>query len=383
MSQVAYSRLIETLYAAAVDDKEWPNFLRSLADYSGSRAAHLLCFDRVLNSQSFAYTVGVEATITEEKMLTFEKYYPSCPRIEKMRELSGRPIYCRQFLEEREIHESDMYKHVLTDHNIEYTLGFANEIDDEVDLVLGLFRSREEMPYADPDTETLSAVIPHIRRALRIRRKLYNEELEIRSLQSSLEALQMGVALVSSEGEVLHTNAVAGEFLERSTGLSLVGRRFFFRNKTQMAEFHETIRHFRAQRQVGNVPGRAGMAIANRDSGDDLMLIMCPFPLNSGLSRLIDGEMPAAVILLFDPRRRIETEDEVLTRMFGLTPSEARLTALLVSGMSVKQASERRGITEGTARQHLKAVFAKTGVASQQELLALVIRSAAWQVHKD
>ena len=58
----------------------------------------------------------------------------------------------------------------------------------------------------------------------------------------------------------------------------------------------------------------------------------------------------------------------------GLTPREADLALLLARGADLATASRRLGISEGTARNHLKRAFAKTGCRGQTRLVALVAR---------
>lgn len=64
----------------------------------------------------------------------------------------------------------------------------------------------------------------------------------------------------------------------------------------------------------------------------------------------------------------------LLTQVFGLTQAEARLAALIATGVSPEGAAERLGIAAETARNHLKAVFAKTDTHRQSELVALLSR---------
>jgi DNA-binding CsgD family transcriptional regulator len=61
-----------------------------------------------------------------------------------------------------------------------------------------------------------------------------------------------------------------------------------------------------------------------------------------------------------------------LERQFGLTPAERRLAVQLGSGLSLRQSADRLGIAYHTARSQLKAVFGKTGVSRQAELVALL-----------
>jgi DNA-binding CsgD family transcriptional regulator len=51
---------------------------------------------------------------------------------------------------------------------------------------------------------------------------------------------------------------------------------------------------------------------------------------------------------------------------------EARMAALVGSGLAPREASKKLGITEETARSVLKQVFSKTGVSRQSELVSLL-----------
>ena len=62
--------------------------------------------------------------------------------------------------------------------------------------------------------------------------------------------------------------------------------------------------------------------------------------------------------------------------ILGLTLGEARVAALVGSGVAPKEAAERLGIAESTARTVLKRVFAKAGVSRQSELVALFAKRA-------
>ena len=65
---------------------------------------------------------------------------------------------------------------------------------------------------------------------------------------------------------------------------------------------------------------------------------------------------------------------ELVERLFALTSAEARVAALIGSGLSPRQAAEKLGISEGTVRTTLKHVFTKVGVSRQSELAVLLTK---------
>lgn len=62
-------------------------------------------------------------------------------------------------------------------------------------------------------------------------------------------------------------------------------------------------------------------------------------------------------------------------QVFGFTPSEAALAMELANGLSLEDAAQSLGIRRNTARAHLRAIFSKTGVRRQTELVRLILNS--------
>ena len=85
---------------------------------------------------------------------------------------------------------------------------------------------------------------------------------------------------------------------------------------------------------------------------------------------LILGLLP----LVLDWRDARTFEPTILRDLLGLTLGEARLAALVGAGLPPKEAAQKLGIAEVTARSVLKSVFVKAGVSRQSELASLLTR---------
>lgn len=83
-----------------------------------------------------------------------------------------------------------------------------------------------------------------------------------------------------------------------------------------------------------------------------------------------DGAAPSTVVTL-EPAGRAELLP-VLVALYGLTARERAVATLLVGGHETAAVAERLGISRHTLRDHVKAIFAKTGVRSRAELTALL-----------
>jgi DNA-binding CsgD family transcriptional regulator len=80
----------------------------------------------------------------------------------------------------------------------------------------------------------------------------------------------------------------------------------------------------------------------------------------------------ARALLTFSSVARPAPAAALLISAFGLTPAEARLAVIIGQGHSPEQAAEILVVSVVTARNQLKAVFAKTETHRQSELVALL-----------
>jgi DNA-binding CsgD family transcriptional regulator len=80
------------------------------------------------------------------------------------------------------------------------------------------------------------------------------------------------------------------------------------------------------------------------------------------------------LLLLTDLGKRLVPKTRLIARTFALSVAETRIAERIAVGVSLEKAAEDLGISRETARNQLKAVFAKTGTHRQSELVALLSR---------
>ncbi len=85
------------------------------------------------------------------------------------------------------------------------------------------------------------------------------------------------------------------------------------------------------------------------------------------------GECTAVLVFVADPDAATPSRAVVLAELYGLTPLEARLADLFLSGKELKEAANALKLTYDTTRFHLKQIFRKTGTTRQIDLLRLLL----------
>jgi DNA-binding CsgD family transcriptional regulator len=64
----------------------------------------------------------------------------------------------------------------------------------------------------------------------------------------------------------------------------------------------------------------------------------------------------------------------VLMMAYGLTKQEQTVSRLVCRGLSTREIADGLHITPNTLQDHLKSIFAKTGVSSRRELVATILK---------
>jgi two-component system nitrate/nitrite response regulator NarP len=76
-------------------------------------------------------------------------------------------------------------------------------------------------------------------------------------------------------------------------------------------------------------------------------------------------------------RERINRDSKSILPNSGLTQRQDELVRLVGQGLRNKQIADRLGLTEGTVKVHLHAIYAKLGISSRAQLMALLARQVS------
>lgn len=86
-----------------------------------------------------------------------------------------------------------------------------------------------------------------------------------------------------------------------------------------------------------------------------------------------DGEAPLVSCVMFSERRRETSVWADLSAVFGLTMAEAVLARRLADGELLVNVAVDLGITQETAKTHLRRIYAKIGASSREEFYAKLL----------
>jgi DNA-binding NarL/FixJ family response regulator len=84
----------------------------------------------------------------------------------------------------------------------------------------------------------------------------------------------------------------------------------------------------------------------------------------------------SAAMFLIDSGAPPHVSEAQTARLFALTPTEARVATAIAKGLRTDEIAGDMGVTGTTLAFHMRNIFRKVGVTRQQDLMAVILRSA-------
>lgn len=187
-------------------------------------------------------------------------------------------------------------------------------------------------------------------------------ELSGRLAADALGRLDVGVVAIDEQGLILFSNDVAQRLVAQCADIGMHGGHLVMARADLAARLEAS----RKGPQAAQVRGA-------QDSAIGLMMV----PVDRGRDELGPESRPERALYLHEVARSAPIPEQLIAELFGLSLAEARLTALLCVGLTLREAATRIDITENSARTYSKLVFSKLGVSRQAELVRRILTSVA------
>jgi DNA-binding CsgD family transcriptional regulator len=192
---------------------------------------------------------------------------------------------------------------------------------------------------------------------------------EADSLADSVDGISAGMFMVDASARIVHANASGHAMLAQGSPLRAVGGKLAPNDASAEQGLNEV--YAMAERGDAAV-GVKGIAIPLM-ALDGKRYVAHVLPLTSGARRRA-GATYAAAAAVFVHKAALDapSPQEVIGKLYKLTPTELRVLLAIMQVGGVSEVAEALGIAESTVRTHLLRLFAKTGAKRQSDLIKLV-----------
>lgn len=356
------SALIGQICDCALDTTLWPSALKNIAETFNAQNAVLLAHDPMSGDAVFFHQWGDDPT---RQLLYAEKYAPINPLLTAGWFAEIDRAFCvNSFMDPDEFRQTRFFKEFAAPQGWCDIVGATLQKSAQRYTAVSATRDETAGMAGEDELALMGLLAPHLRRAVAIQDAFDAQRQKISDLRSALDLTSSAIFLLDGNGRCTEANGAA----ERCLADGVASLR-----QTKLLFAEESIRK--------KIEGALLAATTNRStppsSSDALALssgrryVIEFLPLNSAVRE----PAGAAVLALFlqEVGNLQPLPGEALVKLYGLTPAETRLLVLLAQSMTLDEAAETLGITKGTARAHLRQVFAKTGCSRQAEVVRLVM----------
>ena len=225
-------------------------------------------------------------------------------------------------------------------------------------------------PFGDREVQFVQALLPHLCRSLQLHDLLARAAQDKQAALDGLDVVPLGVLLVTGDGRVVHANRVARQILDQRDGLVLDEGCLIASSPASTSLLRERCADC-ARTTLGERADAAGALAIRRPSGRrSLQVLVSPVKRHEPLG-LRDDRVTAAV-LVSDPERHAQPDRSLLQVFYGLTATEADVTARLAAGESLEDIAAARRYTKQTVQWYAKQILNKVGCRNRAALVRQV-----------
>jgi DNA-binding CsgD family transcriptional regulator len=364
--EIAVHELIGAIYDAALQPERWPDALVRLSDLTCSVGSMFIYLDRAHPERSQVQCGRLDPESVQRSLTRDELRSPWTDIAERMP--PGAAYASDAFVPAAELVKTAHYAEILRPQGILHAGAAALVQDVERAVGFAVYRTREVGPVGSAELRLMSTLVPHFKRASQIAWRLGTLAVLNSAKAAVLDKLDHGVVLLDRRGRVLFVNHAAEALVALRDGVTLT------LEGIQAATSTGTTRLRRLIADAITNAGGGTMRIGRPSLAEPFLLFVAPaqahwiWPVD---------QAPAAVVFITDPQAAATVDPTLLTQLFGLTATEAKVAASIAAGKGLPQTALALRISTNTAHTHLKRIFQKCGVSRQTELVRMLTRVGA------
>ena len=368
----AFDGILETLYAATLDDALWPAASTQIEEAIGASGS-ILGVSEGFGDEArlhFARYLYRGESRPDRVREYFDVYHAHDEGIHRVRRLPhGRLVRGPDLYTEEERKTSPAYNEGLPILGCRNGLTARFDGPDGLRIIWGAGDPVGSGGWEPAQLRLARRLLPHVHRAVLVRQALAAADALGAGLAGLLDNDRIGVVQLDRGGRVLEANGPALEILRGGDGL-------LDRDGTLDAWLpadRSRLRRLlaRALPEMWGEPPSGGSMTVQRPSGRSRLALHVS-PVGDG-EQDFGGRRVAALVLLVDPMRRVRIDARRVATMLGLTPSEARMSALLAEGLKVSEIAAAAGWQETYVRWMIQQVYRKLGASGQVDLVRRVL----------
>jgi DNA-binding CsgD family transcriptional regulator len=342
-----------------IDPATWPEIINQISMTVGSTGAVLR--QGLVRTPDVPFSAGIHE-------LT-ETYFANGWHLRDLRAQRGVPLVLKgknvvtdqDIVTPEEMQRLAFYNDLLAPHGFKWFAWVCFRVGSEV-WGLSFQRTRSEGPFEANEKRVLGQLSQRLTEVALLSTAV--GRIALLSVSNAMNAFRQPAIAIDRFGLVLDANTDAVALFD--SDIRVKDRRLVVGDAEAKARIEDLVDRLRLTSDMATLPCEPIIVRRHRKRP----VILHILPVHGAARTPFLGARVLLTLTAVEPRTGPKVA--LLTRVFGLTPAEARLATIIAEGLSLEHAAEKLGISKATARNHLLAVFAKTDTHRQGELIALL-----------
>jgi DNA-binding CsgD family transcriptional regulator len=237
--------------------------------------------------------------------------------------------------------------------------------------LLVLAGSKNPEGWAAADRERFAAMLPILRKAHDLHRKLTTAGNKLHVANRILNAIPRGVIALTPDGKVFKANSMAMDILGRQDGIDISDGYLRIAYPQLATEFKQQLH------KIGLLPLDIvekfvwNRGYIDKKSNQFYQLTLGSYPVdNWHLESHPHDRIPVLTISM--PNLALRPTAIELGEFYGLSFAQGRVIACMLRGKNINDTATELHISVNTIRSHLRSVYEKLGVNNKSELFRLL-----------
>lgn len=284
------------------------------------------------------------------------------------------PVFDEMLGDVRDLDRTDIYAGLFRPFDIGRFVGIRlGEVELTPDSQRSLFLTvlRDNDAEMDAALNDQAVALAHVvRGSLRSAAAFSALRAESDAKSAALNHAPFGWILLGEGQRILHMNTAGAAIVECGDGLSCRQGRLVAEERAIQRDLE------RATSRIEQALTAPKIMALPREDKRPYGLMLAPVRYDVG-AWLAGGVRVSAALFVIDQEQTGGPDRDVMWRtLFGLSPAETHVAALLAQGLSKEEIAVARGAALSTVQTQLKHIYVKLGVNSQTKAAALLFRSA-------
>lgn len=360
LTESRFDAIVSGFYDAATGGRDWRAALDPLHEVFAAQAVVLHTTDIVDGRMLALQTAGpVEDRTVLDYMTNWERIDPRKHRMLKLgQQAIGMWLHCHEAFDEGFVQRNPFYRDFLLSQDVRFNSNVAFPLDERTVISFILELQTGRPPLSHDERELARRMGHHLEQALRSQERVRHLASQALIGHQVLGSFGYPMWLLDEDRRILFANHAAAAVFDGAADLGQTDGRLRLidaqADRQLTLELHRlaTAEHFTRTHVRLGAPG----SLPEHAAWLHLALLE-----PRQVMGLAFGHQRCVLATLFSPRHLLDLDPYALAQMFSMTPTEARVAALLGQGLELPAIAGRLNIKLTTVRTHVRRVLQSLG----------------------